>query len=167
MASRRLTRNLPVQHSSVTESTDARWKRLRPDWYEGYSTSWTLPAHEAATTVASRGSRSGTTTAAADHNKTIARKDEPLVRHLRRGTTADALAALVEKGASALVDVVLKRIATTDLAILSRRSLFTCSSPSSCITSYLTHLGYGGIAIQGRWISLVPELRSHYEDQAH
>ena len=38
----------------------------------------------------------------------IARKDEPLVRHLRRGTTADALAALIEKGASALVDVLLK-----------------------------------------------------------
>ena len=44
--------------------------------------------------------------AAAD--QTIARKDEPLVRHLRRGTTTDALAALEEKGATALVDVLLK-----------------------------------------------------------
>ena len=108
MASRRLSRSLPIQHSSVTESTEARWKRLRPDWYEGYSAGWTWPVTEAVTPVAPRGSRSGTTTAAADQNKTIARKDEPLVRHLRRGTTADALAALVEKGASALVDALLE-----------------------------------------------------------
>ena len=108
MASRRLSHNFPVQHSSVTESTEARWKRLRPDWYEGYSAGWTWPVSEAVTLAASRGSRSGTTTAAADQNKTVAGKDEPLVRHLRRGTAADALAALVEKGASALVDVLLK-----------------------------------------------------------
>ena len=94
MASRRLTRNLPAQHSSVTESTEARWKRLRPDWYEGYLAGWTWPVSEAVTPVASRGSRSGPSTAAAD--QTIARFDEPLVRHLRRGATADALAALVE-----------------------------------------------------------------------
>ena len=106
MASRRLSRNLPVQHSSVTDSTEARWKRLRPDWYEGYSAGWTWPVSEAVYPVASRGSRSGPSTAAAD--QTIVRKDDPLVRHIRRGTTADALAALVGKGASALVDVLLK-----------------------------------------------------------
>ena len=73
MASRRLSRNLPVQHSSVTESTEARWKRLRPDWYEGYSAEWTWPAYEAVTPLAFRGSRSGPITAAA--SQTFARKD--------------------------------------------------------------------------------------------
>ena len=103
MASKCLSRNLPVQRSSVTESTESRWKRLRPDWYEGYGFEWVWPAHaEASTVVAQRGSRSRPITAAAD--QTIARCDELRVRHLRRGTTADALAALGEKGATALVD---------------------------------------------------------------
>ena len=57
-----------------------------------------MPVHAAAGQVQK--------TAAAD--QTIARKDEPLVRQLRRGTTADALAALDEKGSTALVDVLLK-----------------------------------------------------------
>ena len=41
-------------------------------------------------------------------DQTIARGEEPIVRHLRRGTTADALAALAEKGGTALVDALLE-----------------------------------------------------------
>ena len=103
VVSKRLSRNLPVQHSSVTEPTESRWKRLRPDWYEGYESDWVWLAHaEASTDVAQRGSRSRPITAAAD--QTIATCDDPTVRHLRRGTTTDALAALGERGATALVD---------------------------------------------------------------
>ena len=106
MAYRRLTRNLPVQHSQANESTEANWKRLRPDWYEGYSDDWTWHTSYDNNPATRHGNKPSPNTAAAD--QTIARKDEPLVRHLRRGTTNDALAALEEKGATALVDVVLK-----------------------------------------------------------
>ena len=58
------------------------------------------------TLVSARGSRSGPNTVAAD--QTIAGNDEPLVRRIRRGTTVDALVALDEKGATVLVDVLLR-----------------------------------------------------------
>ena len=56
--------------------------------------------------VATRGNRPRPVKAEAD--QTITRIDEPIAGHLRRGATADALAALWEQGATALVDALLE-----------------------------------------------------------
>ena len=94
---------------------------------------------EASTYVAQRGSRSRPTTTAAD--QTIARCDEPTVRHLRRGTTADALAALHAKGATALVDALLedryaKRTTAANASLLKTWQRF-----------HLEALGRGGCVV--------------------
>ena len=82
------------------------WKRLRPDSYDWYEPNAVPHALAPVTgTVPHRGSRAGPHTAAAD--PTAARYDEPIVRHVRRGTMADALAALGAMGATAFVDALL------------------------------------------------------------
>ena len=112
--------------------------------------------------------------AAAD--QTIARKDEPLVRRLRRGTTTDALAALEEKGATALVDVLLK----------DRYAKGTAEANASLVrtwhqfhdeafrhahppvpTAHHAQSGHDWLALQGWWLSFLPELRLHNENEAH
>ena len=94
-----------MQHSSVTESTAARWKRLRPDLYwEQEADAVSTPAPDVAA-VPTRGTRARPHPSAADHPFAQPRLDEPLVRHLRRGSTTDALASLEAKGVTVLVDV--------------------------------------------------------------
>ena len=99
-----MSKHLRGQHSSVTESTDARWRRLRPDLY------WEPEVEAVATPVpkASRGTRARPPQSAADpvHPPFAQRRlDEPVIRFTRRGTTTDALAALKVQGVTALVDV--------------------------------------------------------------
>ena len=99
-----MSKHLRVQHSSVTESTDARWRRLRPDLY------WEPEAEAVATHVpkVARGTRARPSHSAADivHPPFAQRRlDEPVIRHTRRGATTDALAALEVQGVTALVDV--------------------------------------------------------------
>ena len=98
-----MSKHLRIQHSSVTESTDARWRRLRPDLY------WEPEAEAVATHIpkVARGTRARPSHSAADSHPPFAQRrlDEPVVRNLRRGTTADALIALEAKGVTALVDV--------------------------------------------------------------
>ena len=84
------------------------WKRLRQDLYweqEADAVSTPAPAVAA---VPIRGTRSRPHQSAADHPFAQPRLDEPLVRHLRRGTTTDALAALEAKGVAALVDALIQ-----------------------------------------------------------
>ena len=102
-----MSKHLRGQHSSVTESTDARWRRLRPDLY------WEPEVEAVAAQVpkASRGTRSRPPQSAADpvHPPFAQRRlDEPVIRYTRRGATADALAALDVQGVTALVDVIYK-----------------------------------------------------------
>ena len=114
-------RSLPVQHSSVFESTEERWRRLRPDWYASASGEWydgwarADAAHGVQVPVTGTDPRrdyrtrpysTATSTRAADH--TLARHDASVVRHLRRGTCTDALAALEAEGVSAVVDALLQ-----------------------------------------------------------
>ena len=99
-----MSKHLRGQKTSVTESTDARWRRLRPELY------WEPEVEAVATQVpiVSRGTRSRPTQSAAEpvHPPFAQRRlDEPVIRFTRRGTTAEALAALHVQGVNALVDV--------------------------------------------------------------
>ena len=99
-----MSKHLRGMNSSVTESTDARWRRLRPDLY------WEPEVEVVATHAPHvvRGDRARPPQSAADpvHPPFAMRRlDEPVIRHTRRGATTDALAALEVQGVTGLVDV--------------------------------------------------------------
>ena len=130
MASRRnSTRNLPVQHSNATENMEQKLKRLRPDLHAGlpanndwqwqhndwhWQSTWhgghhvgssgpgTTTPHQAGQSGGMQRSVSGQRVGTS--GGTQARKDEPSVRRLTRGTTADALRALRSSGANLLIE---------------------------------------------------------------
>ena len=78
----------------------------------------------AAANVHQRGARTRPHQPAADHSAyTHPRCDEPVVRHVRRGATTDALASLKAKGGTAIV-VVLFQVRYSNSAAASNASLF-------------------------------------------
>ena len=108
-----------MQRSRVTENMEEKWKRLCPDWYDGHSagSSWQKGSgwYEGYTaggkwqqdnTAPHNAATSSPANIVPQQKK--ARKDEPQVRHLRRGTTMEALKALVDSGTHALIDHLLK-----------------------------------------------------------
>jgi len=142
-------------HDSAFESNEARWRRLSPwaGWWSPYNARTAdvpphpkakangggpmpcqcnpVPAHATRTLEPAR------STVPAKHRGLYSRAakalgnraDAPVVRNLRRGTIADALAALRDAGVTALVEDLLKdRYAQS--AEASNASLLTTWAPS-------------------------------------
>lgn len=180
MASRRSTRNLPAQHSRAHESMEEKWKRLRLDWYEEYSAGgkWqdTPAPHLAAPSKGTPGGKPWQKTSVTEQSK--ARKDEPLVRHLRRGTTTDALKALEGSGAQALIDHLIKDryakgTAEANLSLIRtwhqfHEIAFGHAHPPVPLLPLTPRIliMIGSLFKAGGYRSY-PKLRLHHENQAH
>ena len=99
-------------YTSVRESAASRWKRLAPSWCQDESTPADITATSpAASTIQqpTRGSRSKAQASAAGASSyALQRPDEKIVRHVRRGTAIEAMAALETKGVKALVAALVK-----------------------------------------------------------
>ena len=106
-----------VQHSSASESTASIWARLAPTWastnWAAHSTTWDWgwergswsrwSWHDHHHNYDSHSHRR-TNNGHSRYDPYNHRHDTTTVRHLRRGTTADALAALQASGVTALVE---------------------------------------------------------------
>ena len=94
----------------VQESTAARWRRLCPNWDpppEVHINTVTTTS-SADGVVPARGSRRPAPYPPASANQYTSRSDAPVVRHVRRGTTVAAVAALAAYGSIALVEALLQ-----------------------------------------------------------
>ena len=116
----------PKRHIfNAVESTADRWRRLCPDWAPPASLGISVAASDnsargavsqrgskrPAPVTSSRASAPSTSTSATSTSYVTppsGRADAPVVRHVRRGTMAEAVAALANFGSVALVESLLQ-----------------------------------------------------------
>ena len=94
---------VPLQHHSVTESMEAKLKRLRPSLPEERSTASAADARVPDGTQAQCKSASKPQTPTS-----FTRSDAPVVRNVRRGSASEAISSLRMDGEPALVDELIR-----------------------------------------------------------